>query len=447
MPFNYLNMDTLDKISSENCGIDFRSIAQSEVPQEAIDVLISDIAQRYRCDRVYVFEKNAAGTYDCSDEWVNGIVPPRKHLLQKLTPTAVTPYYNHFRKNGKLIVRDFNVFESLDGPLARMLRAQDLSAILVGQLMYDGEDEGFVGIDNPDIEKFDELEALFPLILYVLSIQKHRQEMQKRILDQYHTEMTGITKKKSMYNRAAELKRGDTLGLIYCAAVSSREKENGYGQQIETLVKHVLDSVFEEENVYGIGKDEYLIILEQCSDREFDEIEYYVDMAVKTLEIMNIHLATGVVVTQNYPGGFFDLVNTANAYLQRDVRRYREMYTGKYHLDNNAASAFLDFIEIRPDSNEYHVVYSEHLDSKSGWQGKWSEFYVTLLNTIVESDRNKFSDFWVGRVADYIHTSEHAAPVTETFRFDLKGVTISLDVSILHYRDIHGKSILLCYTT
>ncbi len=428
--------------------VDLGKIMQSNSPQKEIEMMLERLARKYQCDRVYLFEKNAEGNYDCSDEWVCDGTRSKKHLLQNLSEKAVEPYYGYFHREGMLVIRDMDEFKKEDDFLGKMLKEQDLRSVLVGQLLYNNMDIGFIGIDNPNIESFDELVELFKIVVYHLAILKYRIMVKKQIDIQKETVSIGAKKKLSMYTRAAEFEAGKPLSVIYCSVIApGGEKKTEAGQdRVGNCAMHVFGSVFGRENVYNLGNYEFLIICEEFADQKLYEMDYYMKLAEKTLYGMNIHLSKGIAVTDCYDNDFFDLVNLSNARMQKELRKYRELYIGKYHLPVSS-DMFGDLLEIRPQRDTYQIIYSEHIDNPRSLHGSWKQVLKWLTEYVRQDERESFIKFWHHIVEEYMHVKEFQKPISKRFHFLMeKRFVENLEVTVFHYTDVHGEEILMCYT-
>ncbi|KIR03477.1 Sensory box/GGDEF family protein [Lachnospiraceae bacterium TWA4] len=434
-------------------GVEFESIAQKESPNEAVELLLSVLGKKYQCDRVYVFEKNCQEYYDCTNEWVCHENLSKKHLLQNLSQNAVRQYYSYFARNSKLIIRDMESFSKEDYPLYKMLKAQDLSSVIVGQLVYEGEDKGFIGIDNPSAEFFDELLNLFDFISYFVAVQNYRKDLTKRIIDVNQSMEENINCKVSMYDRVTQLKENKPLGIVYCSIIMQgmlTDYSKNDDNRMILYVEKMFNNIFGQSNVFNLGRNEFLIICEESKEslkeQLLEEIENYLEVASKSLNRLNAHLLDGIVTIDQYENDFFDLVNIANARMQNVKKRYRRIFTEKYHLEDQVF-AFSDLVEIRPERNYYKVVYSEYLN-KVDLEGNLNDLIAQITHLIVDKDKEKFLEFCQKEVSNYrLNDDLIGEPYFGHFSLYTKsGFVEMVEIVVLHYKDITGESVLMCYS-
>lgn len=152
-----------------------------DLHKESYDVILNHMGKVFECERIYLFEKNERGSYDCTVEWCAEQVVSKKTHLQNLSAEAVGYYYYYFQKSGKLMIRHIEDLQEEDPSLYMILTPQGVRSTMVAHLVYEGEDLGFVGIDNPSSETFDQLEAVLETVCYLLSVLLKSQKMLRNI--------------------------------------------------------------------------------------------------------------------------------------------------------------------------------------------------------------------------------------------------------------------------
>ncbi|MDO4622508.1 MAG: hypothetical protein Q4B22_06105 [Eubacteriales bacterium] len=429
--------------------VEMESVAKIESPYQMMETLLATLGEKYPCERIYIFEKNAEGNYDCNYEWVAENVFAKQHLLQNLTPNAVSQYYQHFAINPKLIVRNLEELAKDDYPLYKLLRAQNLQSLIVEQLIFEGKDRGFIGIDNPNPNVFDELLTLFDFISYFISLQGSRRRFSKRLNVVDKKSKADRKYSVSLYDRISDLTIGKPLGVICCSIVLQGvigDYSTGSNHHMLSYAEKMLVNMFGQASVFNLGKNEFLIIYEESKKQTLEEIEYYLEMAGKAFDRLNTRFIKGVVSTLRYENDFFEMLNIARTHMLRDKKKFQEMYAGKYHTDDGYFT-FNDLIEIRPERKLYKVLYSEYLKGIDA-EGSLTDFIKQVTELVVEEERDEFLAFCQSRIKKYrTNTSLIGEPYSENFRlYAHSGGTENIAVVVLHYKDNQGESVLMCYT-
>ncbi len=438
-------------LQMKNSGYDLGEVADIEIPDQAIQALLDYLGNTFQCERLYIFEKNRSGGYDCTYEWCCSSTFSKKHLLQNLGGETVRPYYNYFLSGKKLLFRDIDAFMEENRELASILKPQSLRALICGQLLYDEADVGFLGIDNPVGEKFRELESIFDLISFYVAIQIHRRKMMERIqkIEQRSGEQEeGDGGRMSLYNRSAALPIGGCISVVYYSMSGSYQAQGSSGETLDQktcdYIADVLDSIYGPDNVFRLGHSEFLAIYDH---HDTEMVRQYAELSERTLASVGIHAEYGIAVNDNYEGYFFETVNRANADMLRSRRQYRNQFLEKYHMGPQA-SAFLDLLEIRPFENYYHFLYSEHIFLKNR-EGTFEEGLKEFEAMIHPDERMRFIKFWTDSRQPFrrkdIDEDGIARQNFTIMRRDGKAY-INIEFSVVQFTDVDGRLILLCST-
>ncbi len=426
-----------------NLGIDFADIAKIESPKKAIEELLRYVGNLFECDRVYVFEKNEEGSYDCTDEWVKDLSNAKKEYLQNLSPGSVRSYYSYFHREGKLVIPDMEEFRKVDESLYRVLSSQDLDRMACEQLIYEGVDVGFFGIDNPAAERFDEMLSILGVLSHFVAIQLHDRATERKIHKIENTELTKAKKdpsKKSMYVKMTELRKNEPLAVAYIGMLENGDRRPEKTKAVRA--EKVLVSLFMQENVFALRDGEFLIIYQGQDHHEILQMKRFLALAENTLQSIHIRMLKGVVTTDHYEENLFSLVSQANTKMLREKRSFRDRYLAKYHLDT-PVEEFSELLELKPEKGTFKVLHQESAD-KPLTDGPLKESLQIIRDRILPEDRERFDEF-VRLVL--IEENGSADQWDNEFRvFRSKHGVKSVRFSIAKYVDMSGDTVYLCYT-
>ncbi|MDO4648497.1 MAG: hypothetical protein Q4B26_07590, partial [Eubacteriales bacterium] len=305
----------------ESLGLDFGEVAKIDSPTEAIPALLASLGNIFQCERVYVFEKNEEGCYDCTDEWFSEDTFSKKHLMQNIQEKGVKYYYNYFLRGKNLCVQNMENFKQEDYQLYKILKPQGLQSLICGQLTFDHADIGFFGIDNPTPERFEELRRIFDVINHYVSIQIHRRNLENKIMTESKPikDANQPMHQYSLYDRVAGIRMEEPLALIYCDVALKYDlpEDEDTIRKMHSHTEKVLGSVFGAMNVFHLGRNEFLIFFEDNEDTDIEDLKQYATIAQNTLDTINIKVSMGVAQTMKYQQNFFDLVHKANVKMLR----------------------------------------------------------------------------------------------------------------------------------
>ena len=122
----------------------------SENMDEAINELLSIIADFYKADRGYIFEFDDDGimmhnTY----EWCKNGVEPAIELLANVKIADIDRWLRYFDEQGEFYINSLDDEVSEDSEEYRILALQGIECLMAAPLRMNGRLVGFIGVDNP----------------------------------------------------------------------------------------------------------------------------------------------------------------------------------------------------------------------------------------------------------------------------------------------------------
>ncbi|MDE5992055.1 MAG: GAF domain-containing protein, partial [Oscillospiraceae bacterium] len=117
---------------------------------EAINELLSIIADFYKADRGYIFEFDddevmMHNTY----EWCREGVEPAIELLADVEINTIDRWLSYFEERGEFYITSVGDEVSEDSEEYRLLYQQGIECLMAAPLRLNGKLVGFIGVDNP----------------------------------------------------------------------------------------------------------------------------------------------------------------------------------------------------------------------------------------------------------------------------------------------------------
>ena len=248
------------KVTSEETLIHcIQTLAENNDFYNAINKILSLIAEFYGAHRVYIFEydllkKQASNTY----EWCNEEVTPHISLLQNIPLSVINEKLAEYKKTKCLNFLSSHItsYQSLIAPL-----------------IEDSQIAGFIGVDHPTFHNND-LDLLTSITYFVVNdIQKRKMMSQLEYLS-YTDLLTGLFN-RNKYIKDLEMfdnQEFSSLGIIYID-IDGLKKFNDhyghrYGDQLIRDVGHILNHYFYNQ-AYRIGGDEFIVICPHMKQKDF----------------------------------------------------------------------------------------------------------------------------------------------------------------------------------
>ena len=128
-----------------------RTLNENDDADEAINVLLSIIADYHKADRAYIFEYDDEDStiMDNTYEWCAEGVKPQIQILQRLDVSLIDRWIEYFEKDNELCISSLTGEVDKDSEEYKILQVQEVESLMTAPLRINGEISGFIGVDNP----------------------------------------------------------------------------------------------------------------------------------------------------------------------------------------------------------------------------------------------------------------------------------------------------------
>ena len=154
----------------------------SDNMDEAINELLSIIADFYKADRGYIFEFDddmvmIHNTY----EWCREGIEPAIELLADVEMKTIDRWLRYFEEKGEFYITSLSDEVSEDSEEYRLLALQGVDCLMAAPLKLNGRLVGFIGVDNPR-ENTDTLLLMQSASAFVVNDICKRETVEERII-------------------------------------------------------------------------------------------------------------------------------------------------------------------------------------------------------------------------------------------------------------------------
>ena len=245
--------------------------------KETLTDLLDCLGEELECDRISIFEARSDETVDNTHEWCRTGAAEERDFLQNLPAESFDSWRDRLKKDEILKIRDLEEIAADDPDVYSLFHPQHVSSAIVSKLAFHGRDLGFFILENPCPEVFADADLILPGMRYILSSLVYSDLLVHRLEKIGYTDsLTGTGNRASLQNRLESLDPAASLGVFYCevlgfeSGTDARMRIRESGQEL-LRIGNILVSVFDESCVFRVGADEFLVISEGCSEREFSE--------------------------------------------------------------------------------------------------------------------------------------------------------------------------------
>lgn len=330
LAFDAGRQEQRDKIMNLESKINegLRVALQQKTPSQTLEVLLEYLGKALGGERTYIFERNENGCDDNTYEWVASGVTSEKDNLQNLPADICAKWYQNFRVNRLIVIRQLEDIRESDPLQYENLKRQNIRSLIVVPLYDEGEMIGFYGIDNPPEKSLDHASDMLQIMAhFIISSLKRRNLIRKLEEMSYRDQLTQIGNRHAMNEYLYNLQEEQSVGIVYCDVTGLKQvnDKSGHasGDKLLTDACECLKNSFGDYGLFRIGGDELLAI---CTQIDESALWQGIEHLKKNLRSKSVHMAVGGLWERNCFGGVERLIAEAEKRMYSDKAAYYKKY-------------------------------------------------------------------------------------------------------------------------
>lgn len=225
-------------------------------------------------DRIYIIEltRNA---FVCEYEWRNEGQPSIKNRLKKISSYDLMHGFEVHAKNSSCVnitAADMELQQN-NPAFVDFFNADKVTEMIAAPFFYRGKLQGYLVGENPQKEDLLKKELLEAASFFFGAELQSGRLMQKLEYRNRHDLLTNIQNRNAMEKDAEQLqKRGVPIAVLYADLNGLKQLNDEIGHYagdnaIKTAAK-VMADIFHQSNVYRIGGDEFVALLENMQEEQ-----------------------------------------------------------------------------------------------------------------------------------------------------------------------------------
>ncbi|MGL5258587.1 MAG: EAL domain-containing protein [Lachnospiraceae bacterium] len=416
----------------------------------AINEILDNIGKYYKANRAYLFEIDESEQYtNNTHEWCAEGVEPQIDSLQKVPISIIADWMEKFVTIGAYSIDSLTNDLDVNSSDYKILEMQDIKSLLTVPLINDERVVGFIGVDDPTINR-DDLQILKTVAMFILN-NLNKIEMTKKIgYLQKRDKLTQVYNRNHYDATVVRLKEAqvETVGIVYLDINGLKAINTKYGHEMgDNYITNCVDLLKEYfvDNIFRISGDEFIVFWENISFNDFDE---KIKQLQKRLEKNNqVSIAMGTSWCDNL-GELDKHMISSDAAMLKDKENYRrkrdehiqffQQSSEEILLNEIANNSFEIFLQPKVLLSNQKVVGAEALIRKKDEMGNCIAPYIFIPK--YESQGNIFLiDLFVLRQA-----CEFLATMMKNNYTQLPSISINYSRITILVTDIHIKSQEIC---
>lgn len=326
--------------------------------QEVLELLGSFLS----ADRAYIFEihgNKMRNTY----EWCAQDVAPQMDNLQALDISLLDRWKSYFLKHECVIIDNLEKIKEINLKEYEILSKQGIKSLVAAPLEKDEELIGYIGLDNPPVEKIQNISSLLHTLRYFLMSTMRRVEDEHLLKKlSYFDMLTGLYNRNRYMRDIGKLAAADgPVGIVYLDINGLKDINDRYGHfygdQILTDCAKIITEVFSQACFYRIGGDEFIIICSGILKEKFEED--IVELKKRFESDPQCQAAIGYKWTDKN-ADIQKLISDADAVMYEDKKKYyrRNLSSNRYrHYNDDVLGLTAPEVLQRKLRNHDFLVY------------------------------------------------------------------------------------------
>lgn len=252
-----------------------RILYQGRELERAVNQVLELIGEFLQAERTYLFNIREERMYN-DFEWCRQGVEPQKEILQGLPLSLIKRWMSVFSEQKCVVVKDLEEYRDSSPDEYETLSMQNINSLVAAPMERDGVFVGFLGVDNPPVEKIANISAPLQTLCYFILLAYRRAENEKQLSNMsFHDMLTSFYNRNKYIEDLENLSKRDTsVGILYLDLNGLKEvndkKGHSEGDSLLIRAAEKMKSVFRKENCYRIGGDEFVIIVLSISSERFE---------------------------------------------------------------------------------------------------------------------------------------------------------------------------------
>ncbi|MEG2323522.1 MAG: sensor domain-containing phosphodiesterase [Anaerovoracaceae bacterium] len=334
---------------------------QSKPIVSIIQEMLQTIGSALDADRAYIFkvdENVLCNTY----EWCSSNIPSQKCNLQSLDISSIDRWMPSFKLQECLFTEDVEEIRETFPNEYKTLSQQNVTSLLVGPFYSDGKLVGFIGVDNPSRDKVNSILPLFSTLSYFLNSSITENNNQQLLITlSYNDFLTKVHNRNKLMHDIEELNANprENTGVVYIDINGLKALNDHYGHDVgdQALIStaEIIMTIFDKNDVYRVGGDEFVIISTEITSANFTKKLHSLKASFGIEH--DLHAAIGAYWVKTFENLYL-IISKADQKMYADKKNFyrKKSNTNRYRYNNDTLLELANPVILRQLINHNHFI-------------------------------------------------------------------------------------------
>lgn len=227
--------------------------------------------------RTYIFELTDNNTLNNTYEWCADEVEAEKELLQGVPIEDLTRWISVFNRGSNIIIENLEDIKEINEKEYITLHSQNIHSLIAIPIMENGVFHGFFGVDNPPVERIQNINDILNILSYFfLEILQRKRLMEKLQKLSYFDTLTGALNRNAFIRDLEKpLRIAKQLGVVFVDVNGLKDVNDNFGHMAgdELIINtfNEIKKVFKNALKYRTGGDEFIVFCRNETEQIFAE--------------------------------------------------------------------------------------------------------------------------------------------------------------------------------
>lgn len=254
-----------------------RELYQNHHTVDAMNHVLKLIGELFEAERAYVFYMENDEMSNIAEWCRKGIVPEIDNL-QHLSRDDYKWWFQLYDEQASILIRNVEELQGDRQAEYELLSGQDIKRLVLVPIERYGNFGGMIGLDNLNVEAFENAEKFLRTLGYFIMLTVRRNEDEKTLFRLSYLDTLTKFYNRNRYIQDVEqfTKQENTAGVAFIDLNGLKEVNDHLGHDAgDELLKtgaEIIKNNVREGNLYRVGGDEFVVICLNVKKTDFIEM-------------------------------------------------------------------------------------------------------------------------------------------------------------------------------